>query len=164
MKSLLLALSLVVSATAFAKDPYSVTKNPWGGESEVRLNGVTGDLFATHELVASKGPAWKKTAESYIENKTDATEALNKIEDGTISEACNIDWEQIDYVEADSLTYKWKALKPVRQANAATILYVVETYGRYIVKMNKGKSITCPYLINEYVFLNPMKFLGVIAE
>jgi hypothetical protein len=43
---------------------------------------------------------------------------------------------------------------------------VAQTYGEYVIRLNTGRKIKCPYLINEYVFLNqasagaPFKFLG----
>lgn len=168
MKSLLTALAIVISAQAFASDGYRVIQSRWG--NEVELIGVTGDLFATHELLASRGPGWKKTAEAYIENKTDAIEISGKIEDGTVTESCGLDFEDVDYIEVDSLSYKWKALKSVRNRNAGTILYSVSTYGNYSVNLSRGKAVKCPYLISEYVFLNkasagkPFKYLGTLSR
>jgi len=164
MKTLFVLLTLAFSAQAFAQ-AYVITPNRWG-DNYVSFPGASGDLFATHEFQTSRGPGWKAKAIEYIENETDAIEISGKIEDGQISEHCNANWDDIDYVEMDTLSYKWNALKPVRAPRAATILYTVETYGDYMIVMNSGKKIKCPYLIKEFVFLNkttqgkPFKFLG----
>lgn len=170
MKTLVAALTIFISSQVFAQDGYTVTGSRWGGEDEVTLTGVTGDLFATHELLNSRGPGWKKQAIAYIEDKTDAIENSQQIEDGTIAEHCNLEFENIEMVEVDSLSYEWGALKPVRARNGNTILYTVSTYADYRVTLESGKVVACPYFINDYVFLNkpsngqPFKFLGKIAR
>lgn len=169
MKTLLLLTSLCFGLAAQASTPYKIIKNKWSIEDEVVLTGVTGDLFATHELVSSRGPGWKKAAEAFIEDKTEAVEISQQIEDYTVAESCRIRGE-VDYVETDSFTFRWKALKPVRTANAPTVLYVVQTYADYRINFPSGKTYNCPYLINEYVFLNapasgkPFRFLGKLKD
>lgn len=169
MKTYLILAALFVSMSTFASTPYKVLKDKFGGENEVILLGMTGDLFATHELQSSRGPKWKKVAEAYIEERTEAVEISQKIEDYSVAESCRIRGE-VDYIETDSLSYRWKALKPARTQNAQTVLYVVETYADYQVNFASGKTFRCPYLINQYVFLNspsgraPFTFLGKIKD
>ncbi len=164
MKTLFFVLSFSFSLSALAQ-PYVVTPSRWGNDI-VTFPGASGDLFATHEFQNSRGPGWKKAAINFIEEETDAVEISGKIEDGTISEQCNAKWESIDYVEIEGLSYKWRALKPLRSSRAQTILYTVATYGEYVIIFKNGKKLECPYLINEYVFLNkasalaPFTFLG----
>lgn len=160
MKTLIILFTLALSSQAFSQ-AYVIKPNRWG-DSYVSFPGVTGDLFATHVFQNSKGAGWKNKAIAYIENETDAVEISGKIEDGTISEHCEADWESIDYVDIEGLSYKWKALKSLGSSSAKTVLYVVETYGDYVINLENGKKIDCPYLINEYVFLNktPFAYLG----
>jgi hypothetical protein len=166
MKISLYFLTLLLSLSAFAQAPYEIERNRWGHDI-VSFPGATADLFATHELLATRGPNWKKLAENFVEEETDAVEILGKIEDGTLSEHCDVDWDSIDSVENEGLSYKWSALKPLRTARAKTILYTISTYGDYVIRLENGKKVACPFLINEYVFLNqksgnkPFKFLGV---
>lgn len=169
MKTALTLLALIISVNVFATTPYKIIKNKWSSEDEVILTGVTGDLFGTHELLSTRGPGWKKAAEAFIEDKTEAVEISQQIEDYTVVEACRIRGD-VEYIETDSFTFRWKALKPVRSPNAQTVLYVVQTFADYQVYFPSGKSFKCPYLINEYVFLNapaggkPFGFLGKLKK
>lgn len=164
MKTLFTLLSLTFSLSVLAQ-AYVVTPSRWGNNI-VSFPGASGDLFATHEFQNSRGPGWKAAAITFVEEETDAVEISGKIEDGTISEHCMANWESIDMVEIEGLSYKWKALKPLRSPRAQTILYTVATYGEYVIKLKNGRKLECPYLINEYVFLNkpsaqlPFTFLG----
>lgn len=169
MKTIALLALLIHSLPALAQTGYTVTPNRWG-LPEVRLTGVTNDLFATHRLEDSRGPGWRRAAEAMIEDEsvTDAIEVMGKIEDGTVTESCGLNFESVEYVEADSLSYKWAAMKPIR--GTKTVLYVVDTYGDYVVTKTNGKKVSCPYLIQSFVFLNqaegrnPFKLLGQLVQ
>lgn len=168
MKIIFLLLTITLSLNAFAQEAYVVERNRWGGDDVVRFPGVSGDLFATHEFIATRGPGWKRVAEDFIEEETDAVEISGKIEDGTISDHCKAHWESVDYVELEGISLKWSALKPIRNTRTTTILYTVAAYGDYIIKMENGRKIKCPYPLNTYVFLNkkshqyPFTYIGII--
>lgn len=153
---ILLALVFSISS-AFASGPYTVIEEG----SEVRINGVTQDLFQEYVLKDSNGPrSWKKSAENFIYSETNVIDEFgHSIELSDIADYCETTYDKIeDYQEVGDLVFKWKALKPSNNLNARTILYVVTVSDLYTVYLANGTQKDCAVGESEQVFLNKPSF------